>query len=180
MKTVGGVVTGHYAGAFTRLAAFVLDWVIILTSYSLILAGTSFVLSMLFGLDLALSDNTLPWLIGLVVWVFLYAAIALIISGKTLGKTIVGLKVVLRDGSPLTPVHAIIRVLALPLSFLIFGLGFLGVLFGKERRALHDVIAGSAVVYDWGDRSAELPAPLTNWLEQKNALKASAVFKQEP
>jgi hypothetical protein len=32
-----------------------------------------------------------------------------------------------------------------------------------ERRALHDVLAGSAVVYDWGDRPAEMPAPITRW-----------------
>jgi hypothetical protein len=34
---------------------------------------------------------------------------------------------------------------------------------GLERRALHDVLAGSAVVYDWGDRPAEMPAPITRW-----------------
>jgi hypothetical protein len=47
---------------------------------------------------------------------------------------------------------------------LLLGLGLVGVVIGRERRALHDVFAGSVVVYDWGDRPAELPAPLTRWI----------------
>jgi hypothetical protein len=34
---------------------------------------------------------------------------------------------------------------ALPLSFLFLGLGFTAILLGDRRRALHDVIAGTAV-----------------------------------
>jgi hypothetical protein len=43
-----------------------------------------------------------------------------------------------------------------PLSFLLFGLGFLGILVQRERRALHDLIAGTAVVYSWDARAARL------------------------
>jgi AcrR family transcriptional regulator len=43
-----------------------------------------------------------------------------------------------------------------PLSFLLFGLGFLGILVQREHRALHDLIAGSAVVYAWDARAARL------------------------
>ena len=48
------------------------------------------------------------------------------------------------------------RALVFPLSFLLFGLGFLGILVAREHRALHDVIAGTAVVYSWDARSARL------------------------
>jgi hypothetical protein len=43
-----------------------------------------------------------------------------------------------------------------PLSFLLFGLGFLGILIQRERRALHDLIAGTAVVCAWDARAARL------------------------
>ena len=46
------------------------------------------------------------------------------------------------------------------------GIGFLGSCSGPEGRALHDAAAGDAVVYDWGDRHAEMPAPLTQWLNR--------------
>jgi uncharacterized RDD family membrane protein YckC len=44
----------------------------------------------------------------------------------------------------------------LPLSYLFLGLGFLAILLGDQRRALHDVIAGTAVVYSWNARAAQL------------------------
>ena len=40
-------------------------------------------------------------------------------------------------------------------------------LVDRRRRALQDVAARSAVVYDWGDRPAALPAPLTRYLDRK-------------
>lgn len=175
MKRAAGIVTGYYAGVFTRLAALLIDWLVIVVSYSLILGGLSFLLSVFFGWQMGLtdSDNSLYWLLGIVVWSFVYLVVGLTVSGRTVGKAVVGLKVVCRDGAPLTPARAVLRVLALPLSFAILGLGFLGVLIGRERRALHDVISGAAVVYDWGDRPAELPSPLTNWLARKHALRVT-------
>jgi uncharacterized RDD family membrane protein YckC len=47
------------------------------------------------------------------------------------------------------------RTLGLPLSFLLLGLGFAGILLGGQCRALHDVIAGTAVVYSWDARAAQ-------------------------
>ena len=46
--------------------------------------------------------------------------------------------------------------LVFPLSFLLFGLGFLGILVQREHRALHDLIAGTAVIYSWDARAAHL------------------------
>jgi hypothetical protein len=50
----------------------------------------------------------------------------------------------------------VLRTLALPLSFLTLGLGFVGIVTNREHRALHDRIAGSTVVYDWDARAARL------------------------
>jgi uncharacterized RDD family membrane protein YckC len=52
--------------------------------------------------------------------------------------------------------RGLLRTLAFPLSFLLLGLGFLGILLGRDRRALHDVIADTAVVYCWDAREARL------------------------
>ena len=166
--TPAGQVSGHYAGAFTRFAAFVVDWFVIIGAYGLILSGTQFILQLLFGSDVVLEDiDQLWWWIGFAVWAFLYSTVGLTLTGKTIGKGLIGLKVVSRSGDPLGPGGAAVRMLFLPLSFALLGLGFLGILVGRERRALHDVIAKTAVVYDWGDRPAEMPAPLTRYLERK-------------
>ncbi|MFU8841296.1 MAG: RDD family protein [Nitriliruptoraceae bacterium] len=69
----------------------------------------------------------------------------------------------------MTP-SALVRVLLLPVSLALLGLGFAVMLLDRERRALHDRIAGSAVVYDWGGRPAELPTPLSRWLERQTGV----------
>ena len=68
---------------------------------------------------------------------------------------LVGVQVVGQDGSHVGtgrgPCDAGVSV-----SFLLLGLGCFGILLGRDRRALHDVIAGTAVVYAWDAREARL------------------------
>ena len=66
------------------------------------------------------------------------------------------------DGTQVGAGHALIRVLVFPFSF-ILGLGFLPIVFGRDRRALHDAAAGTIEIYDWGDRTAVLPARFSRW-----------------
>ena len=81
--------------------------------------------------------------VAFIVWVFLYFAVPLAVLGRTPGKGLLGTKVQMLDGRPLSGRRAGLRTLVLPLSFLLFGLGlFLG-LFRRDRRTLHDLIAGT-------------------------------------
>ncbi len=166
MKASGSAVSGHYAGAFTRLAAFAIDWFVLTALYGALVAGAQWFATALLGFELRIGgENRWVWIVGFAVWAYVYMAVGLTITGRTPGKGLLGLKVVTRVGEPIGAGRASLRVLAEPLSFVAFGLGLVGIVIGRERRALHDVIAGTAVVYDWGDRPAELPAPLTRWLE---------------
>ncbi len=162
-----GQVSGHYAGLFTRAAAFVIDWFVIITVFGLIGSVTRWVGDTMLGTQLDLTQQNWVWVVLFGLWAFLYLTVALLITGKTVGKALIGLKVVTRQGAPLSSGRASARVLTMPLSFLVLGLGLIGVVLGRERRALHDVIAGTAVVYDWGDRPAKMPAPMTRWLERR-------------
>ena len=47
-------------------------------------------------------------------------------------------------------------MLVFPLSFLFFGIGFLPILVRRDRHALQDLIADTAVVYAWDARAARL------------------------
>ena len=69
---------------------------------------------------------------------------------------LLGLEVVGQDGSHTGTRRGLVRTLAFPLSFILLGLGFIGILFGRDRRALHDLIAGTAVIYAWDAREARL------------------------
>jgi uncharacterized RDD family membrane protein YckC len=57
---------------------------------------------------------------------------------------LLGLRVVRPDRTPVSLAAAVVRALAFPLSGAVVGLGFL---FQAQRRALHDLIAGTAVIY---------------------------------
>jgi uncharacterized RDD family membrane protein YckC len=124
--------------------------------FMLALAAISFAASIIVGHSISWSRNDLPVAILYVVWVFVYFAYSWGASGKTLGMALLGVKVVAADGTEAGPRRAVFRTLAFPLSFLLLGLGFTGILFQRNRRALHDLIAGTAVVYAWDARAARL------------------------
>ncbi len=166
-----GRVTGRYAGPIGRLAAFAVDSFLIVTLYGVIVAVVSFTVQLLTGYEVDPDETAnIWWLAGYVLWAFLYFWVSTAITGRTIGKWLVGLRIVARDGAPLGGRAAFVRVLTFPLSFLVFGLGFLGIVIGRERRAWHDALARTVVVYDWGDRPAEMPAPLTRFLNGRDAL----------
>lgn len=163
-------VTGHYASGVTRLSAFALDALFLSFSYGLILGMISLFVNLVSSSNVDLGESGGAWVIaGAVLWAFGYSTFSLAIAGRTPGKGIVGLRVVSREGSPITGRQATVRTVAFPLSGLVFGLGFLGIVTGPEHRAWHDKIAGTSVVYDWGDRSAELSTPLSKWLQRQGA-----------
>ena len=134
----------------------------------------------MFGIEVDFGAVDPAWnRLGLGAWVFLYLFVGLTITWRSVGKALVGLKVVTWQGMPLSPGRAAVRVVTIPLNFLLMGIGFVGIILGRERRALHDVISGSAVVYDWGDRPAELPASLTRFLERRGVAIAAAARSSE-
>jgi uncharacterized RDD family membrane protein YckC len=67
-------------------------------------------------------------------------------SGQTIGKMITGVRVVGDTSSRVPLGHAIVRAAATLVTILSLGLGYLPVFFGRDRRALHDRLAGTRVV----------------------------------
>jgi uncharacterized RDD family membrane protein YckC len=166
-----GQVTGRFAGPGSRLTEFAIDIGVIIGLFGLASNVLIFTAQLIAGWETDPgSDLSVGWLAGYLLWAFVYFLVSLSITGRTIGKWLVGVRVVERDGTPLRGRAALVRVLALPLSLLSFGLGLVGIVIGREHRALHDVLAGSVVVYDWGDRPAEMPAPLTRWLQRHGTL----------
>ena len=147
---------GRYAGFASRFAAFAVDAGVSLGAFMLALAAIWFAARVLTGTDLAFHSGDAWVVIAFVVWVFVYFAYSWGASGRTAGMALLGVRVVRADGTDVSGRRAAGRTLALPLSFLFLGLGFTGILLGGRRRALHDVIAGTAVIYSWDARAARL------------------------
>ncbi len=164
----GATMSGRYAGPVSRLGALGLDVFLISSTFTLLLAGVDYLLDVLFGTTVDPNGGWLPGLL-LLLYGFTYFWFSQALTGRTISQALVGIKVISSDGEPLSPGAAAIRTIVLPFSFLLFGVGALMALVDRRRRALQDVVARSSVVYDWGDRPAALPAPLTKYLERKAA-----------
>ena len=68
-------------------------------------------------------------------------------AGGTPGKMACGLKIIRSDGSALSYGRAIGRYFATMLSSFTLGIGYLMVAFDDEKRALHDRVADTRVIY---------------------------------
>jgi uncharacterized RDD family membrane protein YckC len=155
---VGSAVTqqGHYAGALSRLLAYGADVLIITLIYAAGLALLQFAINAATPWTLELEGKYALVLIGELLWALIYFGNSWVIFARSPGMTLLGLRIVQSDGSPLDRRHAIIRLIAFPLGFLTLGLGFLGIIFGRTHKAIYDRIAKTAVVYDWDAEVAKL------------------------
>jgi uncharacterized RDD family membrane protein YckC len=148
---------GRYAGAASRFAAYAIDVLLGWAAYMLGLAGVSFAI-------LIVTGRSVDWHLGgtiavgavFAVWELTYFGYCWATAGRTPGMALLGLRVVRADGAELDPWRGVVRALVFPLSIILCGLGFIGILVQREHRALHDLLAGTAVVYSWDDRVTRL------------------------
>jgi uncharacterized RDD family membrane protein YckC len=165
-----GQLTGHYAGPVSRILGIVLDSLIVTTAFVVMVFVFAFIFDFFF--DVQINTSWQGGVFGLIValiWAFIYHWVGISLSGRTIGMGLLGGSVVARDGTPISGKKAAIRQLVYPMSFMFFAVGFLGLFISPERRTLHDAAGGSVVVYYWGNRPAEMPAPITQWLDKRES-----------
>jgi uncharacterized RDD family membrane protein YckC len=71
------------------------------------------------------------------------------LTGLTVGKGLMGLKLAHVQGQPISFRVALLRIIGYYISAIILFLGFIWVLFDDERRGWHDKMAGTCVIYAW-------------------------------
>ena len=147
---------GHYAGVATRLTGYIIDSTLIIGLYAFTLAGIAFVIGLLTRFEISFSvELQVGATVSFVIWNVVYMWYTLAAFDRTPGMGVMGLRISRGDGSRLGVRRALARVLLLPvLALVTLGIAWLGVVFGRRRRALWDVIAGSVIVYDWEAREA--------------------------
>lgn len=159
-----------YAGFFVRLAAFLLDSIIVGLPL-LFLRLPVFFISLFQG-ELAI---TKPMLFEFSFWdIFLYSIsvtyfiLFTYVTGFTLGKKVLCLKVVSTDGEKLTLLNVIYReTIGRYLSTLIFSIGYILIGLDSEKKGLHDTLCDTRVVYDFKRRKTkEISKPMEIQQEQ--------------
>ena len=118
----------NYAGFWRRFAATFIDCLIFIFVPGYF-SDTSQAASVLaFGLGMAYE----VWMLGM--------------YGATVGKMVMRIKVVKENGKKLTYSDALLRTISGFLSAVVFGLGFLWVIWDKKKQGWHDKIAKTVVV----------------------------------
>ncbi|HVZ86462.1 MAG TPA: RDD family protein [Polyangia bacterium] len=149
------VATNRRAGFVSRLSAFILDAIVL----TLVLRGSIwFMTTSAKGVRVfshpvnfaALTAATLPLLVGA------YFVSFWRMFGQTPGKWMMGLKIVATDGGTLKSGRSLLRFIGYWISGIPFYAGFAWIL-GPERRAWHDRLARTEVVYV--ARTPELSTP---------------------
>jgi len=147
------ILQGRTAGFVTRMFAYVVDVVVLagivaLGGWIAVLIDTVF---QQMGLDLNIDIATIY--VFLIPWIFgLYFVVFWSLTGRTIGKWFIGLKVIRLDGNPPTIGRSVIRFVGYGVSAIVFWLGYLWVLVDSDRQAWHDHMAKTWVVYDYERR----------------------------
>ncbi len=155
---------GYYADFISRLVAFVLDTVFISVSYTVILWLINVTITtMQFRRILGFSLKEFPQMLefvdrlsnpeSLAAWAILYMLVYhiffTVLTGQTLGKALMGLRIVSITGKRISIFQALIRLIAFFISVSIIFIGLLWVFVDNKRQGLHDKIAGTYVIYTW-------------------------------
>jgi uncharacterized RDD family membrane protein YckC len=93
--------------------------------------------------------TAIPAAVGVVIAVLplAYFFITVAVTGRTVGKALMGIQIVAKDGRQLPVLRSLLRTVAYLISLVpLFG-GFLWILIDSDRRGWHDHIAGSRVVF---------------------------------
>ena len=144
-----GHATG-YGGFWIRVVAYFLDGLLLTIAFGIIatVVGVNLIPADPAKMDPAemMAGMGTFQLIALVVTWLYFALMESSARGATVGKMVLGLRVVDDQGNRISFLRATGRFFAKILSGLILYIGFLMVAFTDRKRGLHDMIAGTVVV----------------------------------
>ena len=143
---IGAFEQGEPGGFWLRVVAFIID--------SVVSSVLGLAINLLFGgdIDNYWNPNT-PFMFAdfaEILFALLYAPVLIGLWSTTVGKRAMNLYVVRSDGGRCGFWRALGRTFAMFLSAILLGIGFLMIAFREDKRGLHDLIAGTAVIRRYG------------------------------
>lgn len=156
---------GQYAGFVTRFGALLIDFLLVLATTVIIGISIDFLLRF-FNLydflqqvvaNLTARSDFLAILFRILasfatfyfIFFLYYVTLHTAAAGITIGKAVMGLRVVRMDGVPLTFGRCTRRYLTFLLTALPLFAGQLWVIVDDRRQGWHDKLSNTCVIYDW-------------------------------
>ena len=145
--------THQLAGRGKRLGGSLLDGLISIAVVIPIMFATGIFDQIKQGQPMSISQTALFFFLGLGIFLLIHGYL-LSKYGQTVGKKIVGTRIVAKDNGEILPLGKVFALRVLPIS-IISQIPFFGGLFGfadslfifrDDKRCIHDLIAGTIVV----------------------------------
>ena len=146
IPSVAQPLQGESAGLVSRLLASTVDFCIIVVALAATYLGVA-ALRFLWN-SRSFTFPTISLGVLLVVYsVFLglYLAVSWIMTGRTFGDHLLGLRVIATRGRSLPPGRALARAVLC----VVFPVGLFWVAASRRNRSVQDLLVASSVVYDW-------------------------------
>jgi uncharacterized RDD family membrane protein YckC len=143
---------GKRAGFASRVTADLIDYGVVVGIYLAILLGIGLAKFFLGSGEFDVPDPAAAttfaaqWVIGVLYLTTTWAG-----GGRSIGKTVLGLRVVTTDAKPLPVPRAFLRAI---ICATVGAFTLLWVLVSRRRAAAHDIVVRTAVVYDWSHATA--------------------------
>src|SRR5215216_8003153 len=135
-----------YAGIATRAVALAID--VAIAQVILLVGGA--VLALVASLVGGVQFDTLAKILAAVAWVAVvgfYFVVFWSTAGQTPGMRLMALRVMTGGGVHPGVTRSVVRAVGLALAIIPLFAGFIPVLFDRRRRGLHDMLAGTVVLY---------------------------------
>ncbi|MCA1319423.1 RDD family protein [Bacillus tianshenii] len=169
------------AGLGSRAAAFIIDQIILLIVNILIIIGLLFMINGTF-MDFFSADMPSYLIAGAIILIFIirwgyFFAFEYFSGGSTLGKKMVGIRVIQENGHSITLLSSLLRNLlriidSLPMNYLV---GMLMIFFHSKHKRLGDLVAGTIVVHERRKKKMKL-TPIEKEIQKRGLSRENLVL----
>jgi uncharacterized RDD family membrane protein YckC len=136
-----------YAGLISRTVALAIDAVTLTIGFAIASGVLGLILSLFTAVEVSSPGAVLGAAALWSIVVSGYFVLFWTLTGETPGMRLMALRVITRDGDPLGFGQALLRLIGAILAAIPFFAGYLLILVDDRRRGLHDMIAGTTVIY---------------------------------
>ena len=134
------------AGFFRRMAAIFYDGILLFSLLFVAAIPVVVLYEKFAGRPLYGEPAYYPFLVYLYGIAFIYFGLPWIKTGQTPGMKIWGIRLESTSQRPIDWITALKRFIVAMISWLLFGAGFLVILFSRDKLAWHDAASGTRVV----------------------------------
>jgi uncharacterized RDD family membrane protein YckC len=142
-----GMTSFDFAGIGSRAKAFIIDLILVFGSATLTLGFGLFFIGAGFSVDRGrIMDVLIPIYVVLLFLGSTYFVFLEGFTGKTIGKMILGIRIIRDDGESMRLWEAFVRWLGYYVSAFFIFMGFIWAIFDSKNQAWHDKFAGTYVI----------------------------------